>query len=240
MPTQDLNTISPITRSYYDETYYRKHVQRLRHGDRFTKVKIGRVFSLLRPQKGELLLDLGSGVGTVMIALAQAGARTVGLDYSRQSLLIAKGHFQEQHPEAPFNGVCSDGRAMGLKDGMFDGIAAIDFTEHLDDALLVPTISEAYRILKKGGRFVIYTPSVTHIFEKLKKRNFILKEDKSHIGLRTMEEYKSMLIKAGFKIEQSYFRPTDIPLFNALETLCMRLPFISHLAKRRICICAVK
>jgi cyclopropane fatty-acyl-phospholipid synthase-like methyltransferase len=239
MPSQN-RTVSPITRSYYDETYYRKHVQRLKRGDRFTKVKIGRVFSLLKPHKGELLLDLGSGVGTIIAALAQAGARTVGLDYSLQSLLIAQGHFREQNLQAPFNGVCSDGRAMGLKDSMFDGIAAIDFVEHLDDALLVPTISEVYRILKKGGRFVIYTPSVTHIFEKLKKRNIILKEDKSHIGLRTMEDYTGMLVKAGFTIAQSYFRPTDIPLFNALETLCMRLPIIGNLAKRRICICAVK
>jgi cyclopropane fatty-acyl-phospholipid synthase-like methyltransferase len=240
MSSQATPTASPITRSYYDQTYYNKHEQRLKHGDRFTKVKVTRVFSLLNPRKGEFLLDLGSGVGTIMIALTQAGARTVGLDYSQKSLLIAKGHFKGRLPEAPFNGACSDGRAMGLKSGVFDGVAAIDFTEHLDDELLVSTISEVYRILKKGGRFVVYTPSVTHIFEKLKKRNIILKEDKSHIGLRTMKEYKTMLVKAGFALERSYFRPTDIPIFNALETLFMRLPFIGNLAKRRICICAVK
>jgi hypothetical protein len=49
-----------------------------------------------------------------------------------------------------------------------------------------------------------------------------------------------MLVKVGFTVEQSYFRPTDIPLFNFLETLCMRLPLIGNLAKRRICIRAVK
>ena len=229
-----------ITRRYYDETYYAKHERRLKHGNRFTKVKIGRVFSLLRPQQGERLLDLGSGVGTIMIALAQAGAVTMGLDYSPKSQLIAKRHFQSEIPGALFKGICSDGRNMGIKDESFNGVAAIDFTEHLDDAFLVRTIAEVYRILKKGGRLAVYTPSVTHIFEKLKKRNIILKEDKSHIGLRTMEQYMVMLRKAGFTIEKSYFRPTDIPLFNIIETLCMRLPLVGDLAKRRICIRAVK
>ena len=240
MISVDSDASTTITRRYYDETYYAKHQQRLKHGNRFTKVKVARVFSLLRPRQGERVLDLGSGVGTILIALQKAGVNTIGLDYSQKSLLIAKENYVNETSQTQFKGICSDGRSMGIKDGVFDGVAAIDFTEHLDDDFLVPTITEVYRILKKSGRFVVYTPSVTHIFERLKKRNIILKEDKSHIGLRTMERYTALLLGAGFTIEKAYFRPTDIPLFNFFETLCMHVPVIGQLARRRICICATK
>jgi hypothetical protein len=94
--------------------------------------------------------------------------------------------------------------------------------------------------LKPGGRFIVYTPSKTHFFELLKKRNIILKEDKSHVGLRTMKEYVNILSRAGFVVKESYFEPTHIPVFNFLERTLMPIPGIGDLFKRRICICAVK
>jgi SAM-dependent methyltransferase len=229
-----------IDRNYYDRSYYAKHLSRLAKNDRFTRVKIRRILSLLLPQKNELILDLGSGVGTIMIALTQAGIKALGLDYSWKSLVLARENFHTNSPGSPFRGICCDGRNICLKENSLDGIAAVDFTEHLDDVFLAATLSEAYRILKKGGRFVIYTPSVTHLFERLKKHNVILKEDKSHIGLRTMEEYLALLLKTGFTVEKSYFETTHIPFFNLVEMIFMHAPLIGGLAKRRICIRAVK
>jgi cyclopropane fatty-acyl-phospholipid synthase-like methyltransferase len=229
-----------INRDYYDGSYYKGHLSRLAKNDRFTKVKIRRLLSLLLPQKNELILDLGSGVGTIMIALAQTGATPLGLDYSWKSLVLARENFSTHGAGSPFRGICCDGRSICLKENSLDGIAAVDFTEHLDDAFLTPTLSEAHRILKKGGRLALYTPSVTHVFEKLKKHNVLLKEDISHIGLRRMQDYLMMLRKTGFSISESYFEPTHIPLFSLLEMLVMHVPLIGGLAKRRICICAVK
>jgi SAM-dependent methyltransferase len=231
---------SAITRAYYDESYYRNHILRLDQNDRFTRVKVERVFRLCRPRPGELILDLGSGVGTIMIALAGAGAMPVGFDYSIRSLQLAKGNFHKNRPGIVFKGVCCDGRFFCLKSGSLDAVAAVDFTEHLDDATLLPTLAEVFRVLKKGGRFVIYTPSRTHVFERLKRHDIILKKDESHIGLRTMEEYRQLLSGCGFAIVESMFFPTDIPLFNAIETIAMRIPVIGGLARRRIGICAGK
>jgi cyclopropane fatty-acyl-phospholipid synthase-like methyltransferase len=231
---------SQITRAYYDTSYYVRHADRLYKNDRFTRVKIKRVFDLLRPRPHEVILDLGSGVGTIMIALAKLQVRPVGLDYSKQSLNLAKEYFKNSTAGSGFRGVCCDSRDMGLKNESLDGIAAVDFTEHLDDAFLAATLSEAYRILKKGGRLALYTPSVTHLFERLKKHNIILKEDKSHIGLRTMEEYLALLLKTGFRIENSYFETTHIPFFSLMEMIVINAPLVGGLAKRRICIRAVK
>jgi cyclopropane fatty-acyl-phospholipid synthase-like methyltransferase len=229
-----------ITKEYYDETYYRPHAVRLRDNDRFTRVKLRRLASLLRPQKNERILDLGSGVGTIMIALTREGVTTIGMDYSMQSLRLAASYFKLSDIKEKFNGVCSDGKNIAVKNGSFHGVAAFDFTEHLDDSILMPVVAEVYRILKKGGRFAIYTPNKTHLFEHLKKRNILLKEDKSHIGLRTMKEYIDILTNTGFCVKEAYFEPTHIPVYGFLERLLIPVPCIGDLARRRICICAVK
>ncbi len=225
-----------ITRQYYDETYYAGHLSRLWRHDRFTRVKIKRLLSLAKPRKNDLVLDLGSGVGTVMIALARTGVKVFGLDYSFKSLVLAKTNYLREVAHAEFGGMCCDGRCVGMKSDSLDAVVAVDFTEHLDKSMLGPTLAEIYRILKPGGSFVVYTPNRGHLFERLKKYNVILKEDKSHIGLRTMKEYQELLSKAGFSIVEAYFRPTDIPFFNMLETVAMHIPIVGDLARRRICI----
>jgi len=234
------NAINMISRDYYDETYYAGHVRRLQNNNRFTKVKLQRLFALLQPRGGELILDLGSGVGTIMLALARVGIRACGLDYSFKSLVIAKNNFVQHNSSAPFSGICCDGKNIAIKDNSFDAIAAVDFTEHLDDAFLTAALSESFRILKNGGRMAIYTPSVTHLFERLKKRNVILKRDNSHIGLRTMEKYLDLLKQCGFTIDKFWFAPTHIPLFNFLEKVLMPIPVLGTFTRRRICIRAVK
>jgi len=229
-----------IDRNYYDKTYYAKHLERLARKDRFTRVRVKRVFSLLQPAQGERIVDLGTGVGTMMVLLASSGATIVGMDYSPESLRIARKNFTREEPLRSFLGVCCDGRDIAVTSSSVDGVMAIDFTEHLDDTLLVPTVREVFRILKPGGRFVVYTPSKTHIFEVLKKRNIILKEDKSHVGLRTMNAYVKILTESGFNVHESYFETTHIPVFNILERILIPIPWIGSLAKRRICIRAVK
>lgn len=229
-----------IDRAYYNQDYYRKHIDRFDRKDRFTKVKVERVRSLLVPRQGELIVDLGSGVGTMAALLASSGSVMIGMDYSPYSLHCAQASFSKEAPDRVFRGICCDGRDIAVRDETIDGVMAVDFTEHLDDAMLLPTVREVFRVLKKGGRFVVYTPCKTHLFEQLKKRNIVLKEDKSHIGLRTMEEYTRILSRTGFTIKESYFEPTHIPVFNILERAMMPIPGIGTLFKRRICICAVK
>jgi SAM-dependent methyltransferase len=229
-----------IDRAYYNREYYLKHVDRFDKKDHFTMVKVARVRSLLEPDRGELIVDLGSGVGTMAAMLASSGAVTICMDYSPDSLRLARASFSKESPDCVFRGVCCDGRAMAVVDDSIDGIMAVDFTEHLDDTMLMPTIREAFRILKRGGRFVIYTPSRTHFFERLKKHNIVLKEDKSHIGLRTMKEYVDILGQSGFSVAKSFFEPTHIPVLNWVERAVIHMPFVGSLARRRICICAVK
>jgi hypothetical protein len=55
-----------------------------------------------------------------------------------------------------------------------------------------------------------------------------------------MKEYVDMLKRCGFSVEASWFAPTDIPVLNILERVLIPIPLIGGLARRRICIRAVK
>jgi|WetSurMetagenome_2_1015567.scaffolds.fasta_scaffold325890_2 SAM-dependent methyltransferase len=229
-----------VDRKYYNKDYYNGLPKLLDMGNRFTRVKVNRVSSLLQPKAGEMVLDIGCGGGTMLILMSGSGALMVGLDFSEDSLRIAKGNFARLAPGKPFRGVCTDSQNLGLKNTSIDGVMAVDFTEHVYDQSIQRVLAEITRVLKPGCRLVIYTPNVGHLFERLKKRNIILKENKSHVGLRTMEEYVILLRNCGLEIEKSFFEPTHIPVFSLIERVLMNLPVAGGLFKRRICILAAK
>jgi SAM-dependent methyltransferase len=225
-----------IDRAYYDNTYYVGHLARLTRHDRFTRVKVQRAMSLLTPQAGELVVDLGSGVGTITAHLSKIGVRVFSMDYSFASLRLAARALKEIGRDEAFAGICCDGGNIALADCSIDGVTAVDFTEHIDDTLLDAVARDVFRILKPGGRFVVYTPNNGHLFEILKERNIVLKKDHSHIGLRPMSAYRETLSRAGFAIDEAYYEPTHIPVFGAVERMLMPLPVVGGLCRRRICI----
>lgn len=230
-------TIVP-DRNYYDRHYYRGHIDSIACGDRFTRVKLGRIDSLLGAAAGLRVLDLGCGIGTVMLHLAGRGAWTVGLDFSETSLRIASTVFARK--QTAFRGVCCDGRALALASASVDAVTAVDFTEHIDDSFLAATVREVFRVLKPGGRFVVYTPNCRHLFERLKARNILLRRDPSHIGMRPMKAYCEALRSAGFVLDTTCYETTHLPVYSLVEKIFLPLPVVGTLARRRICIRAVK
>ena len=229
-----------IDRTYYSDWYYEGEKVRQSLKNRFTRTKVRRVRGLLSPQKGELLIDMGCGAGTMMSLLGDSGATFIGFDYSTNALKHAKVNYTRFNPTLQFRGVCGDGQFLPYKTGTISGIMAVDFTEHLDDDFVRKNLVEICRILKPGGRFVLYTPNPSHLFELLKKYSIILKNDPSHIGLRPMKSYSGMMKSAGLNIDKAFYEPTHLPLVNIVESVIMMIPGIARLARRRICIRAVK
>ncbi len=234
------NEKQTVDRKYYNKAYYDGLSKLLDMRNRFTRVKVNRVASLLRPGTGEIILDIGCGGGTMIILLSGSGASMVGLDFSEDSLKLARGNFSKLAPDKTFRGICTDSLHIGLKNESVHGIMAVDFTEHVYDDSIQPVLAEMFRVLKKGGRLVIYTPNVNHLFERLKKRNIILKENKSHVGLRTMKAYNSLLTACGFTLEKFFFEPTHLPVYSLVERALMNVPLVGEFFRRRICIAAVK
>lgn len=98
------------------------------------------------------LLDLGCGDGR-LVPLWQAltGAEAHGLDLSPQAMQVAAQQYPFVHYKA------GDATSTGYADELFDIIICQEVLEHIEqqDAL----VTEAARILKKGGTLILTTPN---------------------------------------------------------------------------------
>jgi SAM-dependent methyltransferase len=201
---------------HYDDRYYADLSARYRSRNRFARKRIENVFALLPPVDGRVLIDLGCGMGTFTIETARAGARAIGIDPAVPALEAARRVASAEGVGAAF--LLADAVALPLGRDSADVVLAADLVEHLDDVTLARVLSEARRVLREGGRLVVYTPSRTHLFERLRLAG-AMAEDPSHIGLRTEAELTAALAAAGFEVESSRFLPSHLPGWNLLERL---------------------
>ena len=124
-----------------------------------------------------------------------------------------------------------------FRSASFDSVVAADLFEHLypDDSEAVAL--EAFRVLKPGGSFSVWTPCRTHILEVLKNNDIVLKRDISHVDYKSMPRMKGILASAGFEIARAHFAESHLPGLNVAERLLQRwVPLL----RRRIAVLAAK
>jgi ubiquinone/menaquinone biosynthesis C-methylase UbiE len=103
----------------------------------------------LQPAPGEQWLDVGCGTGNYTATLAQTGAELVGVDPSEEMLRQAS----EKYPDTQW--VKAHAEDLPFADGRFDG-AITTLSIHLWDNL-VKGFEQIHRVVKPGGRLVIFT-----------------------------------------------------------------------------------
>ncbi len=103
---------------------------------------------------GWVLVD-GCGVGSYLLRLADKAAFAVGLD-------IEVERAREAHDKGPaaLGGV---GEYLPFASGTFDLVLSHEVLEHVQDDQL--TINEIVRVLKPGGRLVLFVPNRGYPFE---------------------------------------------------------------------------
>jgi SAM-dependent methyltransferase len=138
----------------------------------------------------------------------------------------------EQAERATF--VRADAAQLPLRDRSVDVVLAADLTEHLDDVTLARILRETARTLRKDGRLVLYTPDRDHVFERLRDRG-VMRQDPSHIGVRTLAELRAAVEKAGFVVRRTAWLPSHLPLLSLAERW---LAPVVPLLRRRIGIVA--
>lgn len=214
---KDLTAYDVVGR--YDEAYFADLSERYRSRNRFARRRIANVFSLLPELSGRTVIDLGCGMGTFTIEAARRGADALGVDFAPAALEAARTVAAQEGLVAEF--MLADAAALPLNEASADVVLAADVTEHLDDDTLARVLSEAARVLRPGGRLVLYTPSPTHLFERLKDSG-VLRQDPSHIGVRPAEELAAAADRAGLRTERVEFLPSHLPVWSVLERLLGR------------------
>ncbi|MGH3050484.1 MAG: class I SAM-dependent methyltransferase, partial [Gaiellaceae bacterium] len=179
----------------YDEEFMEAMASEYERQTPWTRMRLENVRLLVDPRPGERVLDVGTASGAIAHFLATLGCETVGVDLSETGIARAR----ERFPGLRFE--VADATALPFADGSFDKVVAADVTEHLDDEVLRGMLAEARRVLVAGGTLSIHTPNPKHLIERLKAHDVVLRQNPTHIGLRSGPELRAELERAGFTVE---------------------------------------
>ena len=232
----------PTDPRFYGEDYYRtalhdRHWFR-NNSDKF-RSRWENALRLLALQADDVLLELGCAAGEHTLRLAPMVARAIGLDFSADAIRLAREQALAMGSTAEF--VQGDAADLGaFADASVDKVLALDLVEHLPDQTMHTMLAEAWRVLRPGGRLVIYTPSASHYVERLKAANFILRQLPGHIAVRGGEAYASALAAQPWAKVALEYLPSSYPLFGTLDRMLAPWPLVGPCFRFRILVLAVK
>jgi len=106
-----------------------------------------RLFAMMGDVSGKRVLDVGCGTGRMIENLKKFGAKTVGLDVSKEMLRVARKKFLSTEL------VLGEVENLPFEDLTFDMVIATFVIVHLADLRLA--FEEVYRVLKDDGIFIL-------------------------------------------------------------------------------------
>jgi ubiquinone/menaquinone biosynthesis C-methylase UbiE len=98
---------------------------------------------------GRPLLDIGTGDGQTVLAVADPTGLVVGLERSLEALRVARRTGVER-------AVCADAERLPVGSQRVAAVLAADLFHHLDRERLGRVLAEVHRVLVSGGRLVAW------------------------------------------------------------------------------------
>ena len=173
----------------------------------------------LAPRSGQSLIDVAGGTGDIafnFIKRAKTGANATILDLTESMMIEGKKKTIDLPEESQINWVCGDAMRMPFSDSTFD-VYTISFGIR-NVTNISKTLSEAYRVLKPGGRLMILEFSsvnndlISWIYDKYsfniipKLGEFVSNDRESYQYLvesirkfPNQEKFSEMIINEGFR-----------------------------------------
>ena len=173
----------------------------------------------LAPRRGQSLIDVAGGTGDIafnFIKRAKTGANETILDLTESMMIEGKKKTIDLPEESQINWVCGDAMRMPFSDSTFD-VYTISFGIR-NVTNISKTLSEAYRVLKPGGRLMILEFSsvnndlISWIYDKYsfniipKLGEFVSNDRESYQYLvesirkfPNQEKFSEMIINEGFR-----------------------------------------
>jgi len=109
------------------------------------------MLDLLKPKRGEIILDAGCGTGVFTLDIFSSGSRVVGLDISLPMLIQAGKKLKG----FPFQMVLANMLNLPFSEGSFDKVVSVTALEFIEDAK--GAVGELFRVTKRGGCIVVAT-----------------------------------------------------------------------------------
>ena len=119
--------------------------------------KVVKMVDVTQPQS---ILDIATGTGDLAInlALETQAKKIIGLDISAGMLEVGKQKVAEKNLNDRIELVLGDSEQLPFDDNSFDAITVAFGVRNFED--LEKGLAEIYRVLKKGGSFVVLETSV--------------------------------------------------------------------------------
>tara|TARA_B100001146_G_C16154119_1_gene422586 strand:+ start:256 stop:1029 length:774 start_codon:yes stop_codon:yes gene_type:complete len=123
-----------------------------------------KVIKMVAEKKPRTILDIATGTGDLAIQFAEkiSAEKIVGLDLSEGMLSVARKKVSGKEISEKIEFVQADSEALPFEDNTFDAITVSFGIRNFEN--LEKGLSEIFRVLKKGGIFVILETSVPSKF----------------------------------------------------------------------------
>lgn len=197
---------------------------------------------LADPRPGQKILEIGCGRGANAVPCGLQGAEVWGQDLDETWIARATQHFQH----FGIRGDVKQGDATRLQfdDNAFDTVLSSDFHEHLTTPQQLAVLTEAYRVLRPGGKLVLKTPNLSYLKASLwlkrlravlrlqDPRGFVIPHtpgtfDPQHVGLTTRWRVTRHLATAGFLNYRFTYAPLRrFGLSPFIEVMSTEVPFV--------------
>jgi ubiquinone/menaquinone biosynthesis C-methylase UbiE len=183
-----------------------------------------RILSAANITAQDRVLDLGCGIGNILIALAE---RTdfihpaAGVDVSPDLIRIGEREIAKAGLRDRIGLEVAPATRLPFEDGAFDVVLTSHVLKHLDDEALLTCFREVVRVLRPGGRFLLWE------FEKSARSALLFWSARLSglpppFQLRTSEEFSRALRSTGFhrvlRLNTGFFLLPPVPRIALLAT----------------------
>ena len=170
------------------------------------------------------VLDLGCGIGNILIALAEriAFARPpIGVDVSPALIDIGRGEIRKAGLDQKIELRAAPATRLPFDDASFDVVLTSHVIKHLDDEALAACFHEVARLLGPGGRFLMWefkkSPLSAPLFISARATGL-----PPPFTLRSEPTLRSALTQAGFarvnRVRTGWFIAPPVPRIALLAT----------------------
>ena len=225
MSHQPVSNPSDSTLDLYSDEYHRRLAD---PGESFSAHYAAEYTRLVRPVKGESVLEIGCASGRTSELLLERGVDVTGIDFDERACESSRARLERFGERSKV--VCASADAI-TDFSPYDKVLMLDFVEHVDDALLGRILDNMRS--KYDGPVFVYTPNLFHPYEWA-QRLHLVSGDPTHINVKPWWRWKSFFESLGMRVVRSEPATSHPRWLAAIERPLLRVPLLNRIFIRSI------